>query len=232
MKRTILRLIFNKINKKNIKAIVLFGSRARGDYNKKSDYDINVFTSRIYKRLASGLSDYSKGIFVNIVCPKELKEKLDKGHSFAYCTFRDGIPLYQKKSWFNKTKPEILKLKPSKEIISLYLESSLSKLISSRKHKVSAYFEYEDNKVAVNQLGFAILMAEGSYPKSPHTITRELKETNEKYKELARAIEYIQNTYYLSKIPRRKKYFNNIYFLVNFAKRYVKQKFPEVLERV
>ena len=71
LKEEIINKIFKKCGKKTIKAIVLFGSRARGDFNDDSDYDINVFTKR--KIVDDTLSDFKHEIHVDFIDNKRYK---------------------------------------------------------------------------------------------------------------------------------------------------------------
>ncbi|MBS3099990.1 nucleotidyltransferase domain-containing protein, partial [Candidatus Pacearchaeota archaeon] len=91
LKEEIINKIFKKCGKKTIKAIVLFGSRARGDFNDDSDYDINVFTKR--KIVDDTLSDFKHEIHVDFIDNKRFSEFKKFGHPFLHCCFRDGIPL-------------------------------------------------------------------------------------------------------------------------------------------
>ncbi|MCX6748420.1 MAG: nucleotidyltransferase domain-containing protein [Candidatus Pacearchaeota archaeon] len=143
IKNLILKTIFKVYKRTQINAIVLIGSRARGDYNKNSDYDIEVYLRRVKLKFDSKTpSLYEKNVFINYTDSRNFKELVRKGHSFLYCSFRDGIPLYQQKCWFDKNKKRVLKLKPKKETIAFYLESCLERLINLSKRRLF-YLDYE-----------------------------------------------------------------------------------------
>ena len=42
--------VFKSIDKNKINAIIIYGSRSRGDYNENSDYDINVYLNHTNKK--------------------------------------------------------------------------------------------------------------------------------------------------------------------------------------
>ena len=232
MKKEIRKLILQRIlslyRKKDIKSIVLFGSQARSDFNKNSDYDIEVYLKRKQKKEKDCF--YEEKIFISYTSPSQFKDLKKKRHSFLYCSFRDGIPLYGKR-WFNKNKKNILKLVPSRETISLYLESSSEKLMIF-DYKTMSYLEYEDGKSAANQLGFAMLMNKGIYPISPHTLKKEIINLDKKYEKVAKAIKYIQEVYYQSKKPNKRVYKKNIILLRNFSLKYISKFFPEKLDKI
>jgi predicted nucleotidyltransferase len=79
------------LNSKEIKKVVIFGSRARGDYNETSDIDIGLYLDG---KLESGIIDninIAAGIYktnvliVEEVVNKKLKENIE----------REGIIIYQ-----------------------------------------------------------------------------------------------------------------------------------------
>ena len=88
---------------------------------------------------------------------------------------------------------------------------------------------YEDAKVVANKLGFAMLMKNNIYPISPHTLKKELIQNNNKNKEIAQTIEYLQKTYYYNKEPKKEKYNKELIKIYQFTKRYASTNFPHVL---
>ena len=181
IKAIILKNIFSRINKRYINAIILFGSRARGDSDKNSDYDVNVFVKRKARKNKEKILVSGPEIFIEIIDKEKFHFYFEKAHPHLYCSFRDGVPLYQKNNWFDKMKPIILRLRPSKDMIMHYLKSSFDNFLIIKIHKDLLYSNLEDGKVAANQLGFAILMHHQIYPISPHTLKQELKKLNKKY---------------------------------------------------
>ncbi len=221
------RKIFSKFNQENINAIVLFGSRARGDYNKDSDYDINVFLNKNYKNLVEKrYNDFGNKVYVDFIAPTNFKDLKKKAHSFVYCTFRDGIPLYQKNKWFQKTRQKIINLKPSKETARNYISSSIETLTHLKKMgRLYTSLDYEDGKVAGNKIGFGILMNNGIYPTSPHTLTKQLISLNRRYKEIAGIIKYLQDKYYKKPEFKQKIYIKKIDMLRRFSINYLNVSF-------
>ena len=221
--------ILSSYKKKEINAIVLHGSRARGDSQKDSDYDVNVYLQN--NKAEKSLNMPEKDIYIDCVNADQFAELKKKAHPFLYCCFRDGISLYQKNLWFNKTKEKILKLNPKKEIIYHYLLSSFALLKRINKRK-EIYLDYEDGKIAANQLGFALLMNNRIYPKTPHSLKKEIIRLNKKYKKIAEAISYVQNKYYYNKKSKIKEYKTKIKILYSFTKNYIKRSFPEKLKDI
>lgn len=230
IREQILSRVYSVYNKKQVKAIVIFGSRARGDFSKDSDYDIAVFTKREKKESIE--DDYTKEICFTIISPKTMTSQIKSAHSFIYCIFRDGLPLYQKDGWFNKKKNKILKLRPSKETVKLYLSSALETMLWRGKGKHLSSIEYEDNKINTNKVGFSILMNNGIYPISPHTLSKELIRLNKKYTKIAKTIKYIQEVHYQSRNPKAKKYRREINKLKNFSLKYAKENFPNEYKKI
>ena len=232
-KNVIQKQIFSVYRKNQVRAVVLMGSRARGDFNKNSDYDIEVYLKKKKLRFNSKQPSLpERNIFINYTDSRNFNELKRKGHSFLYCSFRDGIPLHQDNNWFDRNKREILKLKPSKEIISFYLEASIERIMSLLKKQGPFYLDYEEGKSAANQLGFAILMDNNVYPISPHTLKKELIILNKKYKKIAESINYIQDIWYKDKRPNKRKCLKNLNILKNFAMNYVRINFPKSMEKI
>ena len=87
--------VFKSIDKNKINAIIIYGSRSRGDYNENSDYDIDVYLNHTNKKENNrSLNIPEKEIWINIIDKKQFEELKFKGHPFLYCAFRDGKPLY------------------------------------------------------------------------------------------------------------------------------------------
>lgn len=209
---TIKRKIFSVFDPKNVKAIVLFGSRARGDYNNDSDYDINVFLDKNYNNfLDKKISGLNDKVYISLITPKDFKYLRKKAHPFLYCVFRDGIPLYQRNSWFERVKRELINLKPLKETAKKYIISSTEILTSLNKKRVGlSSFYVEEGKMAANKLGFGILMLHKIYPKSPHTLSKQLVSLDKRYKNLAKIIKYLQDKYYQNAKLKERIYYKKL----------------------
>ncbi len=84
------------------KAVVLFGSRARGEENTDSDVDLFVVADTdlpFYKRtrkLNSILREYQFPVDLLLYTPKEYDNKKDDKYSVAYYATREGKVLYGK----------------------------------------------------------------------------------------------------------------------------------------
>lgn len=227
IKDLILTRIFSIYPKKYVNAVVLFGSRARSDFYKDSDYDIKVYINCKIKNQKENMLDPKKNIYIDFDAPSDYRLLKNKGHPWIYCTFRDGIPLYQKNEWFDKNKIDVLKIKPTKEVIFFYLDACL-RMLKMMLRRRFIYLDYEEGKRIANQLGFAILMNNNIYPISPHTLKKELVKLSPRYKKLAETIYYIQEVYYKCKKPQKSFYKNKIKILKAFTNRYVIKNFPDL----
>lgn len=236
------KAIFSELNKEKINAIVFFGSRARGDHTEDSDYDINVFFTT-KKRDLWGIRSFDKidsKFQIHIINPSLFKEMKEKSLPFIYCSFRDGVPLYQKNKWFDKTKEEILKLKPRKKAAGEYLERGMQFLANTRWHILQNkkfrlpvdVLEREDGKVAANHIGFGLSMFHGKFPRSPHSLKKELAEIDKSYNKIVNSITYLQRAYYENTDPKLKSYIGHLDNLYSFSKNLVKKYFPEEYKEI
>lgn len=229
--KLIKRKVFSIHSKEEVNAIVLFGSRARGDFNEDSDYDINVFVDK-NKDYGGNLLFRNKNIYIDFIDKRKFRYLLDKSHSHLYCTFRDGVIIYQKNKWFDNTKNKILKLQPSSKTVLFYLDSSFRALCMLKRGKKFGYYDAESGKIASNQLGFAIMMHNKKYPKSPHTLSKEIFSINKRYKYLVQTIFYLQETYYSCKNRKVSVYFKRINYLFNFVRNYIIENFPQKINEI
>ena len=89
-----LRDIINELKKHNPKKIILFGSRARGDYRKNSDIDIAVDLDLSFreKRKLKEKIDLISGLYsVDLIFLNEVEE------SFKNKILKEGKIIYAKK---------------------------------------------------------------------------------------------------------------------------------------
>lgn len=229
------KAIFSRVKKRDVRAIVLFGSRARGDFTEHSDYDINVYLARRTKQAWRLRFDRLPEAFhVHCIDAAQFKEMERERHPFVYCTFRDGIPLYQAKQWFDKTKQHVLAMKPTEKIVRWYFRRGLelaifihAQVLRNREYPLPLTLEIEDGKVAANKLGFALVMHHGFYPRSPHTLRREIRGIGERYTRAADAIAYLQEAWYANRQPRVCVYLREIEVLQRFARQFMRREFPE-----
>mgnify|MGYP001600203780 CR=1 FL=1 len=233
------RKIFLKLGKDNIRAIVFFGSRARGDYREDSDYDINVYLTHRKNTWGIGFNNFIN-YQINIIDTIRFRDMKKEAHPFLYCTFRDGIPLYQKDKWFDKTRKSILLMSPTSKIVKEYFRRGLGQLCSLYwrlgRDKKDFFplidLHYEDGKVAANHIGFGLVMFYKKYPKSPRTLGQEIIRLNKGYKRLALTIKYLQRAYYESASSSKRVYMQNVQNLYLFTKRFVQKNFSKEYKEI
>ncbi|HLC31345.1 MAG TPA: nucleotidyltransferase domain-containing protein [Candidatus Nanoarchaeia archaeon] len=96
LEKKIVKSILSEKYARNIQAIVLFGSRGRGDYNKDSDYDINVFAikKKVKNKFCHIGMNINQEVNTDIIDKEEWSYLKTKAHPFLYCCFRDGKVLW------------------------------------------------------------------------------------------------------------------------------------------
>ncbi|MAG19918.1 hypothetical protein CL618_00610 [archaeon] len=197
----------------NILNIILYGSRARGDFKKTSDYDIIFIIkspikspNKEYKikqhyenQIARKLKIDEHLIQTSIWPLKMFKEEHKKGNSFVYCTLRDGKILYSKqklnlKQPKNSQKAAVDRLNFAKRNIT-NIEFSLKHL---KKHKISN-FDIEHLGYSSMHLCWTVCMFNNFYPISKYTILKECKKyfTTKQFKNIKKTYNLYatQNSY-------------------------------------
>ena len=96
----VLRKIIQLAKQNNVKQVILFGSRARGDYRERSDIDICVIAETTNKReLLTDLYceiDSEKPVDFLLYTPEEWNKNIEDAQSFAYKLDREGMLLYER----------------------------------------------------------------------------------------------------------------------------------------
>ncbi len=86
-------------------AIILFGSRARGDHAEDSDYDILVLKEGVkpeerrrlqWKIRLSALMEGIAGVDVIVQSPERFEELKDLWHLVYYDIYREGVVVYER----------------------------------------------------------------------------------------------------------------------------------------
>lgn len=100
----------------DVKAVVLFGSRARGDWLPWSDYDLLViagysepYLERI-KKILDLLADTKLPVEPHPYTPREALEMLHQGNPIIVDAIEEGIPLH-KTTWYDKLLEEYQELR-------------------------------------------------------------------------------------------------------------------------
>jgi len=98
----------SSIPKKNIKAIVLFGSVARGEFTEKSDIDVLiVYKNKNLKKEIDYLIDklldtYDVHIIPVFLTEKEIRERIKIFDNFIINLINEGRLLYGEATWLKK----------------------------------------------------------------------------------------------------------------------------------
>jgi predicted nucleotidyltransferase len=96
------KMVRRIVGKAHPERIILFGSRARGDFHPKSDFDLLIIADSMeprYKRSAplyALLSDFPLEVDVVVYTPKEVDEWRDVPQSFVTTACREGVVIYER----------------------------------------------------------------------------------------------------------------------------------------
>ena len=99
----LLKLYIKRLNKKfKLEKVILFGSRARGDYLINSDIDLIVVSKDFEsipfrKRMSEAIEDWSGEIDIEVLCytPEEFKRKM-KEIGIINIAVKEGIKILEK----------------------------------------------------------------------------------------------------------------------------------------
>ena len=106
--RTVAEEFASSISKKNITAIVLFGSVARGDFTEKSDIDVLiVYRNKNIKKDVDHLVDtlldtYDIHVVPVFLTEMEIQERIKKFDNFIIALINEGQLLYGEAPWLKK----------------------------------------------------------------------------------------------------------------------------------
>jgi len=103
---TLFRNLITKNLQDEISWIILFGSRARGDFRKDSDIDVFILLNkksweirdRIYDSLTETILRYDVNISLRIYSQKEYQTSKSMGSPFIHNLEKEGIVLWKKES--------------------------------------------------------------------------------------------------------------------------------------
>lgn len=189
---------------KDIHAIFLCGSRARGDHREDSDYDIMVVTEsddsdtylfdRRCREYMTGKASVPEALLQVTVGSKKYYEKeRKKGNSFIYCALRDGKVLFSRGT-LNTALPKkcVRGGKDRMGLVRRHIEHIELSLEFYDKHYTGfkpRSLEKEDLGYASMHLCWAMCMLNNFCPVSKHTILRECRTyfTKEEFRSIKRA---------------------------------------------
>jgi predicted nucleotidyltransferase len=105
----IISRFFGKLGTKNVKAVILFGSFARGDFTEKSDIDVLFITdnkTELKKRVDSLAEEFLKEYDVDIMpvyfTEKEFKERKEKFDKLVVNVLNEGKIYFSELGWLKK----------------------------------------------------------------------------------------------------------------------------------
>ncbi len=194
---------------KKILAIILSGSRARGDYRKDSDYDLTMVINAIsksWKKECSIKRRYENFISTRTKIPSYLlqvaiwpKERynleLQKGHSFLYCALRDGKILFSRKSIVLK-QPKSCQKAGYERIRMAKLQLDLAKDFSKAPLFNSTIYKEHLGYCAMH-LCWAVCMIHNFCPRSKYTVLKECQPyfTSKQFTTIQKAYLFYVNPY-------------------------------------
>lgn len=184
---------------KDLLAVFLCGSRARGDHREDSDYDIMIVTDsddvdtydfmrRCEKHLATASLPQ-----VSVWSKKDLERERKKGNSFIYCALRDGKELFSR-GGLNTALPKTLR-RAAKDRLGLVrrniegVEFSFGIYENHGEEFEPGFMEQEHLGFASMHLCWAVCMLNNFCPVSKHTVLKECRKyfTKEEIRSIKRA---------------------------------------------
>lgn len=105
----IISKFFGKLGYKDVKAVILFGSFARGDFTEESDIDILLITDnkaelkkRVDRLTKEFLEKYDVDIMPVYFTEKEFKEREEKFDEFVMNVLNEGKTYFSALTWLKK----------------------------------------------------------------------------------------------------------------------------------
>ncbi len=204
-------------NNKDILSVILMGSRARGDFNENSDYDLMFITKRgkkyelerNYENLIYKKTKIKNSIDIHLWPINRFKEEYKKGNSFIYCALRDGKKLYFKLS-LDLDLPSC-KI-AGKERINLAKENlnflRFHLKFMEKKHRINKRFfglELEELGYCAMHLCWAVCMLNNFCPISKYTVLNESKKyfTKKEFEIIKRTYQFYSNPDFYRKTNRK-----------------------------
>jgi len=198
--------------KKIVKAVVMFGSFSRGDFNEKSDIDLLViiddtaarFTPEVKEAFDLKIQKMGKDIYKEIsVQPSwtltEFWDMARIGHPLLYTIVRDGWALYDTGFFIPVRKLlEAGKIPHTLEAIELLMHGAPKKI--ARVESAKLYMVAEDLYYAMLNSSQAVLMFMGKHSPTPKQTPEDVKE-------------YLVNTKII-----QKKYLKDLEQIIKFRK--------------
>lgn len=104
------RRFVRRLDARGIRAILLFGSVARGEYTETSDVDLLIvhegeadeIRARIGDEIDRMLDDHDVLISPTFITSKDLMERMERIDSFAVTVLEEGVVLYGDVEWLEK----------------------------------------------------------------------------------------------------------------------------------
>ncbi|MFH1978579.1 MAG: nucleotidyltransferase domain-containing protein [Candidatus Aenigmatarchaeota archaeon] len=177
-----------------IRAIVLFGSTARGGFKKHSDIDIFVIVDDTREKITPMLRDKLEDDLDKIAksCSKKMSVQqpymltefwrlVREGHPIVFNFIREGVPVFDRDMFLPiKRLLQIGEIKPSQEAVEKFIERGPKRI--KRVENAKMYMVVEDCYYAMLESAQAVLMFMGKIPPRPTDAPESLRKALVKMK--------------------------------------------------
>jgi predicted nucleotidyltransferase len=172
-----------------VRAVVLFGSSARGSWHKESDIDVFIILDDTKHKITPNLKEQIEDELD--VIAKKLSDKLSVqqpylmtefwnmvriGHPIVFNFIREGVPVFDRDIFLPiKRLLQMGEIKPSKEAVEKYIERAPGRL--KRVETAKMYMVAEDCYYAMLESLQAVLMFLGKNPPRPSDAPEAMRKT-------------------------------------------------------
>lgn len=172
-----------------VRAVVLFGSSARGSWHKESDIDVFIIIDDTKHKISPALKEQMEEDLD--VIAKKLSDKLSVqqpylltefwnmvriGHPIVFNFIREGVPVFDRDIFLPiKRLLQMGEIKPSKEAVEKYIDRAPKRI--KRIESAKMYMVAEDCYYAMLESLQAVLMFLGKNPPRPSDAADAMKKT-------------------------------------------------------
>jgi len=172
-----------------VRAVVLFGSSARGSWHKESDIDVFIIIDDTKHKISPALKEQMEEDLD--VIAKKLSDKLSVqqpylltefwnmvriGHPIVFNFIREGVPVFDRDIFLPiKRLLQMGEIKPSKEAVEKYIDRAPKRI--KRIESAKMYMVAEDCYYAMLESLQAVLMFLGKNPPRPSDAADAMRKT-------------------------------------------------------